>query len=226
MNDSATQFWNDPECVEMFAARDPDHRLVELAAEYDVPASIPVLDLGCAGGRNAEFLAQKGFDLQAVDFAESMVERTRARIAEVWDAKEAERRVHAVRMDDLSRYADASFELVVALGIYQQAQSEDELRRSLAESARVLRPAGRCLVANFGPGTTSSSGPTRPVDGTAFVFDGFRYGRSCLLGPDQLDTEFAEAGLFPAVSSRQVERETEGGGRRVTVNALYQKRPR
>ena len=38
--------WNDPERVEMFASRDPDHRLVEIVEALPYPAAVRVLDLG------------------------------------------------------------------------------------------------------------------------------------------------------------------------------------
>ena len=38
---------------------------------------------------------------------------------------------------------DASFDLVVALGIYHNARSAEEWQAALAETARVLKPGGR-----------------------------------------------------------------------------------
>ncbi len=59
--DVALPFWERPEMVERFAARDPDHRLVRLAALYARPSYVRALDVGCAGGSNAVFLARSGF---------------------------------------------------------------------------------------------------------------------------------------------------------------------
>ena len=38
-----------------------------------------VLDIGCAGGRNAVYLARLGFDVHALDASEAMVAETRRR---------------------------------------------------------------------------------------------------------------------------------------------------
>jgi 2-polyprenyl-3-methyl-5-hydroxy-6-metoxy-1,4-benzoquinol methylase len=70
-------FWERPETVDRFASRDPDHRLQRLIGEYGRPAAIRALDLGCAGGRNTVLLAQRGFDVRALDASSAMVERTR-----------------------------------------------------------------------------------------------------------------------------------------------------
>ena len=103
MHDPAAH-WNDPERVECFASRDPDHRLVELVEALPYPRGVTVLDLGCAGGRNAEYLARHELDLHALDVAEAMVARTRERVAVVLGAEEAEARVVRGTMDDLSRW--------------------------------------------------------------------------------------------------------------------------
>ncbi len=215
-------FWEDPEQVAQFAARDPDLRLVELMKEYAEPGTVRVLDLGCAGGRNTEPLVRAGFDVTAVDASAAMVAETRRRVAALRGEAEARRRVFVTRMDDLGFAARDDFALVVALGVYQQAQGEEEFRRALAETARVLAPGGRCLVANFAPGTGPRVNPPELVPGTSFVFDGFRYGHACLLPAELLDHEFARVGFVPAVPSRTVDRSQEDQGR-ITVNALYRK---
>ena len=216
------RFWEAPARVAEFAAREPDVRLVDLMQRYAAPRATRVLDLGCAGGRNTEPLLEAGFDVIAVDASSAMVAATRARVAPLAGAAATEHRVLLARMDDLSFAADASFDLVVALGIYQQAQDEAEWTRALAETARVLRGDGRVLVANFAPGTGPRADPPGLVTGTRFVYTGLADGRACLLTADELDGEFARIGLAPEVPTTTVDRSSEEH-RRVTVNALYRK---
>ncbi|HEX6068288.1 MAG TPA: class I SAM-dependent methyltransferase, partial [Longimicrobiaceae bacterium] len=142
----ADEFWEQPEVVEQFAARAPDHRLLAILPEYARPAEVRVLDLGCAGGRNTVLLAERGFDVWAVDASGPMVERTRERVAEILGADAARERVRVGAMDDLSCFPESSFDLVVALGIYHNARSVDEWERSIAETTRVLTSGGRLLV--------------------------------------------------------------------------------
>lgn len=215
-------FWEQPDVVEAFATRAPDHRLLELIETYDDPASVRVLDIGCAGGRNTVLLAERGFDVHALDTSRAMVAETRRRVAAVLGEEEAEARVREGRMDDLSRFEDGDFDLVIALGVLHNARSWDEWQRAVAESARVLRPGGRLLVAQFSPETDLTGEGVRPVPGEPHLYEGLPAGRTTLLEPAVLDEEMERHGLVPEVPTT-TGRTISGDTRRVSVNALYRK---
>ncbi|HEY6928462.1 MAG TPA: class I SAM-dependent methyltransferase [Thermoanaerobaculia bacterium] len=216
-------FWESPENVERFAAREPDVRLGELIREYPNPSAVRVLDLGCAAGRNAVLLAQKGFDVEAVDGSAAMVAKTRERLAPILGAAEAERRVRVGRMSDLSWTADGSFDLVVALGIYHCAESRSEWDRTLAESARILATGGKLLVSVFTPETDLTGRGMHPVAGEPHVYEGFDSGgRHFLVHAEELDREMARHGLLPVEPTRTARPKVEVG-RRVSANGLYTK---
>jgi len=219
----ATSFWDSPENVERFAAREPDVRLAELLRDYPEPSKTRVLDLGCAAGRNAVLLAQKGFDIEALDASPAMAAKTRERLAPILGVSEAQRRVRVGRMDSLAFAADASFPLVVALGIYHCAQSRAEWDRALAETARVLAPGGRLLVSVFTPETDLTGQGTRAVEGEPDVYVGFESGdRHVLVDAAALDREMARFGLTPLAPTRTARPKVEVG-RRVSANGLYGK---
>ena len=216
-------FWDSPENVERFAAREPDVRLSALLAEYADAGTVRVLDLGCAAGRNAVLLAEKGFDLDALDSSPARVAKTRQRLVSIIGAPEAERRVRVGRMDDLSFTSDASYDLVVALGLYHCAESRAEWDRALAESVRVLKPGGKLLVSVFTPETDLTGTGTRPVEGEPDVYVGFESGgRHVLVDAVQLDREMARFGLVPLEPTRTA-RPRVDVGRRVSANGLYVK---
>ncbi len=215
-------FWEDPERVARFGEREPDHRLKALAEEYAEPASTRVLDLGCAGGRNTVMLARLGFDVQALDASRSMVEHTRARLAEVVGEEEAESRVRRGRMDRLSAYGDGIFDVVVALGVHHSASTREEWERAADELARVVAPGGTVLFNQFTPEVDLTGRGVRPVAGEPGVYEGMPSGRGVLLTAAELDRAMAARGLFPRVPSETVRVQLEEG-RRVSVNALYEK---
>ncbi len=215
--------WHDPETIEEFARRDTDHRLLQLIDAEQDAGSLAVLDLGCAAGRNTVYLANKGADIHAVDLSLPMVEATRERLAPILGAAEAERRVKQSAMDELSMFDDESFDLVVALGIYQQATTLPEWDRALAETARVLRKGGRLLVAVFAPGTDLTGEDGASVDGEPHVFVIREGMRAVLYSASELDAYLSKLGFAPLIATETVERPHDPAGNRITVNALYQK---
>ncbi len=219
----SSSYWDSAENVERFAAREPDLRLTELVGEYPDPSITRVFDLGCAGGRNAVFLAEKGFDVEALDASPAMVAKTRERVGAILGPTEAERRVRVGRMDELSPVGDGTFDLVVALGLYHCAQSRAEWDRALSESARVLKPGGRLLVSVFTPETDLTGRGTRAVAGEPDVYEGFDSGgRHVLVDAAQLDREMARFHLLPLEPTRTARPRVETG-RRVSANGLYRK---
>jgi 16S rRNA (guanine1207-N2)-methyltransferase len=216
-------FWERDEIVAQFAAREPDHRLARLVDRFATPPRTRVLDLGCAGGRNTEFLARKGFDVVARDASAAMVAATRERLVPVLGSREAARRVEQGRMDDLGGIAAGSLDLIVALGIFQAAGSRQEWDRALAASSRVLARGGLLLVASHTDRFLPESGPLLPVPGEPHVFRGTESGPSFLVDAPTLDREMRRWGLVPWTPTVTVERSTEGGGRRATANALYRR---
>lgn len=215
-------FWDRSEQVERFASRDPDHRLKALLETYTEPAATRVLDLGCAAGRNTELLATRGFDVVAIDSAEAMVTRARKRLEPITGRAEATHRVQVGRMQDLSRFPDGWFHLVVALGIYHQAASPLIWERAVAETARVLRPRrlGRLIVATFSPASAPDGKPLRPVPGTPHMYYGFRSGPLFLVDEADLERALDARGLVPVTPTETVRVETDSGWR-VTVNGLF-----
>jgi SAM-dependent methyltransferase len=184
---------------------------------------VRVLDLGCAGGRNADVLAARGFDLHALDASPAMVEATRARVARSLGPEEATRRVVPGDMGDLSRWSDGTFQLVVALGVFHLAASEDDWYRALAEAARVTCPGGRCLVSSFAPGTGPLDAPYAPVAGTAFQHHSTKGGTLSLRDPAGLDADMRALGLEPEVATVVVEKLLDDR-KRVTSNGRFVKR--
>lgn len=229
--------WDDPDTVAFFRDRPPDHRTVALVESGALPSGARVLDLGSAGGRNAGYLTEGGFEVLAVDASAAMVAATRSRLARTLGTEEAARRVHLGRVDVLDDLPDATFDLVLALGVLQHAGSEAAFDAAVATIARVLRPGGAALVAHFAPSSRPAGRDLARVAGTAHTFVG--WGRHddpspmVLHEPDALDAAFAAHGLVPAEPTVRVERRTgpddrgaasepqPAWGVRATVNARY-----
>jgi SAM-dependent methyltransferase len=214
--------WEDPERVEEFAAKPPDHRLRSLLDAEPQPHRLRVLDLGCAAGRNAVLLAERGCEVHALDGSRAMVERTRGRLAAILGREVAAARVRLGSMNDLGWAAVGSFDLVVALGIYHNAQSDGEWERALAETARVTRPGGRLLVSSFTPETDLTGEGHSPVAGSSHLRERPDGRRLYLVSPRDLDAALARHGFEPLEPTTLGETRLEHG-RRVSANGLYRR---
>ena len=214
--------WEDPERVEEFARKPPDHRLVPLIEAEADPSSLRALDVGCAGGRNTVFLAEQGVDVVATDGSAAMVERTRQRLAEILGPEAAAQRVIHTTMDRMPWAADGAFDLVVALGIYHNARSAEEWHAALGETARVLKAGGRLLVSVFTPDTDLHGEGKQPVPGVPHLYERPGGRLMYMVDPATLDRDMAAHGLAPLEPTALGEGKVEVG-RRVSANGLYAK---
>jgi len=217
--------WNHPDTVAFFRGREPDVRLSELVAEGLIPLGANVLDLGCAAGRNAVLLAAHGFSGVAIDGSEAMVTATRERLAPFRDS--APWRVLQRQLHDLADLPDASFGLVLALGILQNASSDAMFMTAVDHLTRVCAPQGRLLVQNFGPDSQPHGRPLERVSGSEHVWRGFSSEQSDLAYtlPDAaaLDAMFSVRGFAPGRPTRVVWKALPNG-RRNTIVAEYLRR--
>lgn len=104
-----------------------------------VPGS-RVLEVGCGPGYASAALAQRRFDVSAIDTAGAMVEMTRSRIA-----REGASAYASVSFGDVHHleFADGAFTLVLALGVAEWLNS---LAVPMREMARVLAHGGFLIV--------------------------------------------------------------------------------
>jgi 2-polyprenyl-3-methyl-5-hydroxy-6-metoxy-1,4-benzoquinol methylase len=185
-------FWDRAEMAERMGGRPPDHRFVALMDEVADPGRI--LDVGCAGGRNAAFAAERGADVHAfVDLPTT-----------AWPA------------------TLAPFGVVLALGVLQDLPDAASTRAVLARLTSWLAPDGTLLLANFGPESRTEGVPLTPVADAEHAYVGFGGEDRRMTLPDAatLDAWAADAGLRPAVAT-ETKRVTTDAGHRDTINATY-----
>jgi SAM-dependent methyltransferase len=103
-------------------------------------ADAPVLEIGCGPGVIATAMARKGLTVWAIDSLEEMVERTNAMAHQ---AGLGSRVLAQVGHISTVPFADATFELVVVIGVSEWLLS---LTHPLREIFRVLKPGGHLII--------------------------------------------------------------------------------
>jgi SAM-dependent methyltransferase len=125
--------------VEFITSMKYIHNCLSILAPSGDPAAVKILDVGAATGRYSIPLAEEGYDVTAVEPVKHNLSRLKQKSSKV-----AAYQGNAV---DLSRFADASFDLVLLFGPMYHLKAAADRIRALAEAKRVTRPGGYILVA-------------------------------------------------------------------------------
>jgi SAM-dependent methyltransferase len=182
--------WMAPETVEGFRTSGPNPVLMAWAATLRSSTPQRLLDVGCGAARNAIPLARLGFSVVGTDLSDPMLEAARVRARE--EAPGLAMDFQRAPMAPLP-FADASFDVVVAHGIWNLARSALEFRAAVDEAARVTRPGGHLFVFTFSRNTLPRD--AAPVDGEPYVFTQFNGEPQCFLTENQLVEELARGGF-------------------------------
>ena len=101
-----------------------------------------VLEIGAGTGRYSLALAKEGFDVTALELAES-------NLAILKDNSRSLKNIRAIQGDavDLSRFDDDSFDITLALGPMYHLYESNEIQKAIDEAIRVTKSGGTLLFA-------------------------------------------------------------------------------
>ena len=210
--------WSTPSTVAGFVQSPPNETLLQAATD-EWRAAARLLDIGCGAGRNALPLARVGWDVYGVDLSLPMVTTARSRLAAAQLTDRA--RVLLAPMDRLP-FASASFDFIVAHGIWNLARSGGEFGRALDEAARVARPGCALFLFTFSRHTLTPE--AEPAPGESFVFTQFSGQPQCFLTEEQIISELKARSFAPdaRLPLRELNRLPEGALRTSTAPVIYE----
>jgi len=116
------------------------HRTLAYVDGLGLSSGAPVLEIGCGPGVITTAIARRGFTVSAVDSLQEMVERTETSARRAGLSSRVFAQV--ANIDDVP-FADATFELVVLIGVSEWLVS---LTQPLREVFRVLKPGGHLII--------------------------------------------------------------------------------
>ena len=101
-----------------------------------------ILDVGAGSGEYSLYFAEKGYEVCALELADSNIEAFQKKIR-------LEHRIELVQGNavDLSRYEDESFDIVLVFGPLYHLHSEKDRDRCIAEAKRVCKKDGKLFFA-------------------------------------------------------------------------------
>jgi ubiquinone/menaquinone biosynthesis C-methylase UbiE len=196
--------WCEPSLVERFRTNAPNEVLLRYARtlqeERGSAQPLRALDIGGGAGRNAVPLAKLGFQVVCIDLAMPMLHAAQSKRHQ----QAAETSVHLARspMTPLP-FGDAQFDLIIAHGIWNLANSGLEFRCGVAEAARVAKPKARLFLFTFSRHTIPDDAP--PIAGESFVFDQFNGEPQCFLREKEILEELESAGFVRDVEASLTE---------------------
>jgi SAM-dependent methyltransferase len=210
--------WSTPGTVAGFVQSPPNDVLLQAAAD-EWRDGARLLDIGCGAGRNAVPLARAGWDVYGVDLSLPMVTTARSRLAAAQLTDRA--RVLLAPMDRLP-FASASFDFIVAQGVWNLARSGGEFGRAVDEAARVARPGCALFLFTFSRHTLTPE--AEPAPGESFVFTQFSGQPQCFLTEEQIVDELKARGFTPdaRLPLRELNRLPENAIRTSTAPVIYE----
>jgi 2-polyprenyl-3-methyl-5-hydroxy-6-metoxy-1,4-benzoquinol methylase len=184
--------WGDPQTVAGFSRSEPNSRLVGFVEREMRRRTGPaaVLDIGCGAGRNAVPIAALGCNVLGTDIERAMLEAASRRALAQGVASRTQ---WALAPMDRLPAPSGAFDVIVAHGIWNLAESSTEFRRAVAEAARAGRPGAGLFLFTFSRHTLQPD--AEPVAGEPFVFTQFAGEPQCFLTEGQLLSEMASAGF-------------------------------
>ncbi|MFI6168743.1 class I SAM-dependent methyltransferase [Nocardia sp. NPDC051052] len=140
-----------------------------LVREIEAAPAGSALDLGCAEGADAIWLAERGWRVTAVDVSETALGRARARAGE-----QGYTDIDWQRHDLANTFPAGQFDLVTAQYLHSPVAKTDEREEILRRAAAAVAPGGQLLIVGHAEWPSWVAVPPHDVHfpTTAEVLDG------------------------------------------------------
>ncbi len=124
----------------------PDARVVSILEQLGTPASAPVLDVGAGTGRNAIYMAQRGFPVDAVEATPVMLDNLQAAITSIHVPLQI---IAGNVLDPELKLCGGHYALILASEVAPHFRRDGSLERLIERCTAALRSDGRLVLNLF-----------------------------------------------------------------------------
>lgn len=130
---------------------EPTPELINWLEYYEVPLDENVLEVGCGEGRDAIYMAERGYQITATDISEEAIKTC----AKMCDAKQ----VHVnLKVEDFvckDAVVFDQYDWIYSIGTLHMLVEDEDRKRFLRNLHGSISPSGKLLLVSKGDGVTS-----------------------------------------------------------------------
>ena len=141
-----TKFYSEPNRKCPFFAENPDENLIELIETRKILPSAKALELGCGNGRNSNYLANLGFEVDAVDFSDAAIRIAKENSAKANDSV----KYYCQSIFDFD-YSDGNYDFIYDSGCFHHI-APHRRPEFFSIIVQALKPGGIFEMVCFAPG--------------------------------------------------------------------------
>ncbi len=129
----------------MWSSKSPTPDVFETIKKYNIPVSASILDLGCGEGRDSIFLLDNGYNVLAVDYSDTVIEKCRKLIQNKYNSKFRQ-------FDIMSDVMDEKFDFIYSIAVIHMFVSEKHRNKFYSFIYDHLKDDGAALIVSMGDG--------------------------------------------------------------------------
>lgn len=129
----------------LWSSKENTPEILKCIKNYKISKKAKILDLGCGEGRDAIFLLDKGYDLMAVDYSHTVIEKCK-------ELSNYKYNKNFKQFDLIKEELDFKFDFIYSIAVLHMFVLEEHRNKFLSFVREHLAEEGICLICVLGDG--------------------------------------------------------------------------